>query len=75
MIKVTEKMGFWHKSAVKILLYYEECPNAACPNDELHYPVYMREPFCPECKTKLIGGKLASTLAFRTIYHQAVITR
>ncbi len=73
MVRVKRRKGSWHKSALPISLYYEECPNTACPSDELHYPINMIGAHCADCKAKLIGRKLVDTLISRINYHLGAV--
>jgi hypothetical protein len=56
MVKLTLKKGRWKKEGFDREMIFECC--SKCKGKELHFPVYMTDVNCPDCKTDLIGGKL-----------------
>lgn len=63
------KQGAWSGSRKNEDLIYEVCSNPKCTCSELHYPRHLPGPFCPDCKTKLIGNFLLKGQKQRIVYH------
>lgn len=69
MVKIRIDKGLWLKSPQPVTLYHETCPNHNCIARPLHYASYLVEPYCPECKTSLLGTRLVVDTANRVEYH------
>jgi hypothetical protein len=69
MVRITIDKGLWLKSPLPVTLYHETCPKHNCTARPLHYPSYLVAPYCPECKTNLLGTRLVVDSANRVEYH------
>jgi hypothetical protein len=69
MVKIRITKGKWEKIVAPQTLLWEECSNQSCTTGILHYPNYMKGPFCPDCKTMLLGGDLVKGQPPRIAYH------
>lgn len=73
MIVVKTRKDIWAEDGMERDLIWEKCSNLDCPNGELHYPTFMTEPKCPDCKTQLIGFKLKEDMNYRLDYYLGAI--
>jgi hypothetical protein len=69
MRKIKEKKGQWKDAVVITDLYWEDCTNPKCPNEEMHYPTYLVNPHCPDCQHILDGGELFQNQEDRIEFH------
>ena len=52
-------------------VYLEICPNEKCRKDVmLRYPTTSIKPYCPDCKTDLVGDLLVKSTLARFAYHK-----
>ena len=58
MVRIKLRSGYWKNKRSELM--WEKCPNPKCENfgDYLHYPDWMVEPHCPQCKSNLPGQTL-----------------
>jgi len=69
MVKITMDRGIWMSSGEFETLLHEWCPNPGCNALKLHYPDFLVAPYCPECKTSLLGPALTEGHGKRIAYH------
>ena len=57
MIKIRTEPGLWEGMGVAQDLHFENCPTLNCLGGELHYPSWLKKPYCPYCR-KFMPGKI-----------------
>ncbi len=69
MVRITIDKGVWMTSGKLETLYHEDCPKPGCRSTRLHYPDFLVGPYCPECKTTLLGPDITEGYGKRIAYH------
>lgn len=72
MIRIKSYLGNW-KAAKNITLLQERCYDPKCMSHKLDgvlvYPIYFRNPNCPDCEKDLYGNKLIKDQESRIQFH------
>ena len=69
MVQITIDRGIWSSTGKSEMLYHEYCQNPGCRTGRLNYPDFLVSPYCPECKTTLLGPDLTEGYGKRIAYH------
>ena len=72
MVQITIDKGIWISTEKIETLYHEYCPKLGCNSGQLHYPDFLLSPYCPQCKTPLLGQALTEGYGKRIAYHLEV---
>jgi len=72
MVQITIDKGIWAPTGKLETLCHEYCPRLGCKSTRLNYPDFLVAPFCPECKTTLLGPDLTEGYGKRIAYHLEV---